>query len=92
MPILAYRRSACENNFLMQFQSDILNTKVIRPGVLESTALGCAYLAGLFIGFYSLEKLSKSDQAERVFIPQMDEESRKKLLSQWHEAVKRIKT
>ncbi|MDR2481557.1 MAG: glycerol kinase GlpK [Spirochaetaceae bacterium] len=81
---------ASANNFLMQFQSDILNTSVIRPKVIESTALGAVYLAGLATGFYSdKQDIIKNVDVERVFKPAFDEEKRRLLVTGWQEAVKR---
>ena len=80
---------ASANNLLMQFQSDILNAEVHRPSVIETTALGAAYLAGLAVGFYSKETLQKSNQVETIFTPHMEEADRVKLLKGWKKAVKR---
>lgn len=81
---------ACKNNFLMQFQADILNTIVERPTCLELTALGAAYLAGLAVGFWnSIEELEQVWQVERIFEPKMANSERQELLSNWQEAVKR---
>ena len=80
---------ASANNFLMQFQSDILQTNVERPEILESTALGAAYLAGLSTGFFEsqeqLEELSKTDS---TFTPLMDKKERESLYSGWQSAVR----
>ncbi|MCB2296539.1 glycerol kinase GlpK [Clostridium tagluense] len=81
---------ACANNFLMQFQSDILGVQVDRPEVIETTALGAAYLAGLAVGYWK----SKGEVAEnwaisRTFTPNMTAEKRRDLLKGWHTAVKR---
>lgn len=66
---------ACLNNLLMQFQSDILGTKVVRPVVTETTAMGAAYLAGLAVGFWeSIDEAKKQWQSERVFSPSATEE------------------
>ncbi|MDR3243228.1 MAG: glycerol kinase GlpK [Elusimicrobiota bacterium] len=81
---------ACANNFLMQFQADILNAEVIRPKVVESTALGAVYLAGLAVGFYAdKEDIRKNVAIDRVFKSTIDEATRKKLVGGWKEAVKR---
>ena len=83
---------ACTNDFLMQFQADILNCVVERPVCLELTALGAAYLAGIGVGFWqSIDELENVWQVEQRFTPQMDEKSRVKLLNAWHEAVGRSK-
>ncbi|AEH25487.1 glycerol kinase GlpK [Pyrococcus yayanosii] len=81
---------ATANNFLMQFQADILNKRVIRPVVKETTALGAAYLAGLAVDYWeSLDEIRALWRAERVFEPSMDEETRERLYRGWKEAVKR---
>jgi glycerol kinase len=79
---------AVENDFLMQFQSDILNTKVIRPTVLETTALGVAYLAGLAIGFWKNEdEIHMQWKSDKVFTPTLPKEKSQELLAQWNKAV-----
>lgn len=80
---------ACANTLLMQFQADILGTEVERPEVIESTALGAAYLAGIKSGFWKKEEISKSRKVERRFIPTMEEDRRKKLYKGWKKAVER---
>ena len=81
---------ASANNFLMQFQSDILNTNVIRPKNIESTALGAVYLAGLATGYYSNKQdIIKNATEDRIFKPSVQEAEREKLVSGWKEAVKR---
>lgn len=82
---------ASANNFLMQFQSDILGVNVERPSIIETTALGAAYLAGLAVGFWSMEEISKKWQLERDFQPAMPEEKREKLYKGWQKAVERTK-
>jgi glycerol kinase len=80
---------ACANNFLMQFQADILNTTVERPEVIESTALGAAYLAGITVGLWKKEDIARNRKIEKVFEPKMDEAKRNKLYNGWKKAVKR---
>lgn len=81
---------ACANNFLMQFQADILGVQVYRPEVIETTALGAAYLAGLAVGYFSnKEEVSKNWALSRSFAPGISNEKREELLCGWHEAVKR---
>lgn len=80
---------ACANNFLMQFQSDILGVNVERPTVIETTALGAAYLAGLAVGFWSKAELSNNMKVERTFKPQMDIMKKDDLYKGWVKAVKR---
>ena len=80
---------ATVNNQLMQFQSDILNTNVIRPEVTETTALGAAYLAGLAVGFWSsIDELQQYWQKDKVFTPAMSDEKRNDLQKNWKKAVK----
>ena len=84
---------ASRNNLMMQFQSDILGAKVIRPKVTETTALGAAYLAGLAVGFWeSIDDVKKQWQSERVFIPSMDEATVKAAKAGWAEAISRTLT
>ena len=79
---------ASANNFLMSFQSDILNCSVLRPAVVETTALGAAYLAGITSGIWSgVEELKNNERTERVFTPSMGDEERSRLLSGWHTAI-----
>ena len=81
---------AVANNFLMQFQADILNTKVVRPTVIESTAAGSAYLAGLAVGFWnSLDDLKDKVAVDRVYHPDMGEEQRQDLYRGWEKAVEK---
>ncbi|SOC36140.1 glycerol kinase GlpK [Ureibacillus acetophenoni] len=80
---------AVHNNFLMQFQSDILNVPVERMAINETTALGAAYLAGLAVGFWeSKEKIVDHWNLERKFEPSMEEEKRTKLYEGWQKAIK----
>lgn len=80
---------ATANNLLMQFQADILGVNVERPAVLETTALGAAYLAGLAVGFWKREEILDNALIERIFAPQMDAETRGKLYKGWQKAVRR---
>jgi len=80
---------ASANNFLMQFQADILNTRVERPEVIESTALGAAYLAGITVGLWKKEDIIVNRRVERLFEPDYDEAKRTKLYNGWKKAVKR---
>lgn len=81
---------ACANNFLMQFQADILGVQVDRPEVIETTALGAAYLAGLAVGYWeNKEEICENWAISKKFEPNMEEEKREKLLEGWHEAVNR---
>ncbi|MBR9788158.1 MAG: glycerol kinase GlpK [Vibrionaceae bacterium] len=84
---------AVANNFLMQFQSDVLNTEVHRPKVTEVTALGAAYLAGLAVGFWdSLDELQGKAVIDRTFEPHDDEEKRSRRYKGWKRAVKCAQT
>ena len=80
---------ATANDLLMQFQSDILNTKVLRPTVTETTALGAAYLAGLAVGYWkNIEEIQEQWQIDKTFEPNMDELKRAALTNGWQKAVK----
>lgn len=81
---------ASANDFLMQFQADILGLETVRPVVRETTALGAACLAGLAVGFWSSqEEIHHFWEKERSFLPQMDEKTREKSLRLWKKAVTR---
>ena len=81
---------ACQNDFLMQFQADILGTEVQRPALLEVTALGAAVLAGLHVGFWrDLTDLDTGAMAVETFAPQMAAEHRDELYAGWKRAVER---
>jgi glycerol kinase len=80
---------ATVNNALMQFQSDILNCKVVRPKVTETTALGAAYLAGLAVGFWkNVEEIQQQWQVDHSFEPAMEANKRNQLVHGWQRAVK----
>jgi glycerol kinase len=84
---------AAANNFLMQFQADILDCPIVRPADIETTALGAAYLAGLATGFWkSVDEVESFWRAERRFEPAMDESTRDRLFSGWKDAVARCKS
>lgn len=77
------------NNNLMQFQADILNTSVVRPQVTETTALGAAYLAGLAVGFWSsMEEIQQNWQKNRVFVSDMNNETRQAHQRNWQKAIR----
>ena len=79
---------ATANDLLMQFQSDILNTKVLRPTITETTALGAAYLAGLAVGYWkSIEEIQAQWQIDKTFVPLMEEAKRNELTIGWQKAV-----
>lgn len=80
---------ASANNFLMQFQSDMIDAPVNRPACVETTAMGAAYLAGLAVGYWSSkEEVIKNQQLDRVFTPTMDSEVREAKRKGWNKAVK----
>ena len=84
---------ASANNYLMQFQADILNGKIIRPVVAETTALGAAYLAGLAVGYYSdLNEVKSNWQVDREYISNLEESKRDSLYAGWRDCVKRIRS
>lgn len=80
---------ACANNFLMQFQADILNKEIIRPECIETTALGAAYLAGLAVGYWkNKEEIKRNWKISHTFYCTMEEERRQELVKGWKRAVK----
>jgi glycerol kinase len=81
---------AVRNDFLMQFQADILGIPVVRPANTETTAAGAAFLAGLAVNFWSgTKELSELWEREKTFEPQMSKSERDRLLSEWTRAVGR---
>ena len=81
---------ASANNLLMQFQSDILNAKVERPEILETTSLGVAYMAGLNVGFWdNIDELKQQWKLEKEFSPSMEESERVSLTNSWDKVVKK---
>lgn len=90
---LAVDGGACANNFLMQFQSDIINRPVLRPKIIESTSLGVAFMAGLSAGIWqSLDTLRELKKIETTFYPRMTEDRRTQLLAGWRQALRQCKT
>ena len=80
---------ACVNNLLMQFQADLLGIPVVRPKVIETTALGAAYLAGLAVGTYkNLDELAAQWHVERRFLPTLPHERAAELMANWEHAVR----
>jgi glycerol kinase len=80
---------ACANNFLMQFQADILNSQIVRPECIETTALGAAYLAGLAVGYWkSKDEIRKNWKISRSFANAMEADRRERLVKGWKRAVK----
>jgi glycerol kinase len=83
---------ACVNNLLMQFQADLLGVPVIRPHVIETTALGAAYLAGLCACVWqSTEEISQQWQVDRIFEPQLSRDAAQQRMVQWQKAVQRVR-
>ena len=80
---------AGENNFLMQFQADLLSTEVIRPSCVESTALGTAFLAGIASGFWEAEEVPNLISVDCIFKPEMGADEYERLMDGWKDAVKR---
>ena len=79
-----------KNKWFSQFLSDVINTKVIRPKVLETTALGAAFMAGLKIGIYkSLSDISKNWKIDQKFTPKLNKQKRSNLLKGWEQAIKK---
>lgn len=89
LKVLKVDGGACANDYLMQFQSDILGADVERPEVIESTAQGAAYLAGIAVGLWEKEDIIKNRIIEEQFSPAMSSETREKLYATWQKAVKR---
>ncbi len=83
---------ACKNDFLMQFQADVLNCRIIRPVMTESTAQGVAYLAGKKTGLWKHNDLRKLQKVEKTFFPRMDNSTRAGLYSGWLKAVAKAQT
>jgi glycerol kinase len=81
---------AAVNNDLLQFQADVLGTKVVRPVVAETTALGAAYLAGLAVGYWQdVGDVARNWALDRAFMPSMPSDRRESLYGQWRKAVER---
>ena len=81
---------AVANNLLLQGQADLLDCEVVRPQILETTALGAAYLAGLAVGFWeNIEEIQKLWKVDRTFTPKMDKEKKNEMIRQWKRAVER---
>jgi glycerol kinase len=91
LAVLKVDGGACANNILMQFQADVLGCEVERPEVIESTAMGAAYLAGIHAGIWTKENIKRNRSVERVFKPTMDKTHRDKLYKGWLKAIERTK-
>ena len=90
---LAVDGGACANNFLMQFQSDILNCNIMRPANLETTALGAAYLAGLAVGMYkNTDEIKRLREIEKIFVPSRTLKNVEKIYNGWKQAVASTRT
>jgi glycerol kinase len=88
IPAISVDGGASSNNFMIQFESDITNKRLIRPKELETTALGAAYLAGLYTGFYnSIDDIIKTHEVDKLFMPTMEKSKREELISGWKCAV-----
>ncbi|MGQ9699672.1 MAG: glycerol kinase GlpK [Candidatus Bipolaricaulaceae bacterium] len=91
IPELRVDGGAARNNFLCQFQADILARPVVRPRFLETTALGAAFACGCALGLWDLEEIRRLWQEDRRFTPSMPEEERRRLIRRWQKAVARAK-
>ena len=80
---------ACANDLLMQFQADILGTNVERPKIIETTALGAAYLAGLAVGYWDMKSIGSKWKLDKRFSAKMDKKEKDRLYANWKVAVKR---
>ncbi|MDZ4710089.1 MAG: glycerol kinase GlpK [Saprospiraceae bacterium] len=80
---------AASNNFLMQFQADLLSTPVERPEIIETTALGAAYLAGLAVGLWTKKEIASQWKVDRKFLPNQDNEQMAQLYKGWKKAIER---
>lgn len=90
IPSIKVDGGACKNNFLMEFQADISNTEIIRPTNVESTALGAAYMAGLYTGFWkSIDELKSLKKLDKSFKPKMKEEKRLERINRWKSVMNR---
>jgi len=89
---IAVDGGASANDFLMRFTADITGCRIVRPAVVESTALGAAYLAGLTTGVYDMNDLRRPRDGDVVFEPSMTEDVRKRLLYGWADAVARTRS
>ncbi|MFV0248246.1 MAG: glycerol kinase GlpK [Tenacibaculum sp.] len=91
LKILRVDGGVCANDLLMQFQSDILNIKVEKPKIIESTIMGAGYLAGIYVGMWKQGSIHEKRKISKVFLPNISQEKREKLYKKWKEAVKRTK-
>ena len=91
LKLLKVDGGASANNYLMQFQSDMLNTNVERPEVIEATVMGAAYLAGICVALWKQEDIINRREINKTFSPTFQKEKREKLYSKWQKAVERTK-
>ncbi len=91
LEVLKVDGGASSNNYLMQFQADVLSKKIERPKNIESTAMGAAYLAGLTLGIWDAAIINKNRKVENSFVPKMEVKLKEKLLAQWAKAVQKSK-
>jgi len=80
---------ACKNDYLMQFQSNLINSEVLRPEIIESTAMGAGYLAGISSSLWDKDKIISNQRIDKKFDPKIDSIKRNKLYKGWEKAVKR---
>jgi glycerol kinase len=93
LKVLKVDGGATFNDYLMQFQSDILGKKVVRPENVDTTVLGAAYLAGLQTGFFSsVEELKKMSKKFKEYSPKMKDSTKQKEIHNWNVAVTKTKT
>ncbi len=88
IPVLRVDGGATANNFMMQFQSDIMNTKVQRPKNVETTAMGAAFLAGLATGYWTIEELKEIWEMDVEFTPSLEETQRVRMYEGWQKAIR----
>ncbi len=82
---------ASANNFLLQFQADILNVDVYRPKIIETTAMGAAFLSGLAVDFITEQRIRELKEIDRIFRPQITEQERERLYAGWKKAIERVR-
>lgn len=91
LDVLRVDGGASANGFLLQFQADILDKQIIRPKVIETTALGAAYLAGLAVGYYrDLDEIRQNAGIDRTFVPAMQADVRERLLEGWKTCIRKL--
>jgi len=89
LKVLKVDGGASQNNYLMQFQSDILESQVERPQNVETTAMGAAYLAGITLGLWTASDIRANRKVEKIFDPQKEGQKVNALYKRWQEAIKR---